>query len=98
LKKILIDLSDEVNITFETQIPFTSGIALVFLISALLTISAIIVSALRESEDVGRNSEQPENNKFSLLFLQHKFLLLPCVKGFTHDNLCVAWEPEEHRV
>jgi hypothetical protein len=62
MKKILIDLPDDLNITFKTQITFTSGIAFVFLISALLTIPAIIVSALRGSEDVGRNSEQPENN------------------------------------
>jgi hypothetical protein len=44
----------------DTQVTFTSGIASVFLISALLTIPAIIVSALRGSEDVGRNTEQAE--------------------------------------
>ena len=49
------------NMPLATQVTLTNGIALVFLISALLTIPAIIVSALRGSEDVGRNSEQPGN-------------------------------------
>jgi MFS family permease len=49
------------NMPMETQVTFTNGIAFVFLISALLTVPAIIVSALRGSEDVGRNTEQPEN-------------------------------------
>ena len=48
------------NMPMDTQVTFTSGIALVFLISALLTIPAIIVSALRGSEDVGRNNERAE--------------------------------------
>jgi EmrB/QacA subfamily drug resistance transporter len=48
------------NMPMDTQVTFTSGIASVFLISALLTIPAIIVSALRGSEDVGRNTEQAE--------------------------------------
>lgn len=49
------------NMPLAIQVTFTNGIALVFLISALLTIPAIIVSALRGSEDVGRNSVQPGN-------------------------------------
>jgi hypothetical protein len=48
------------NIPMETQIMFTNGIAFVFLISSLLTIPAIIVSALRGSEDVGRYNEKAE--------------------------------------
>jgi hypothetical protein len=46
----------------ETQITFTHGIAFVLLISSLLTVPAIIVSALRGSEDVGRHKERAEKN------------------------------------
>jgi uncharacterized membrane protein len=50
------------NMPMDTQVTFTRGIASVFLISALLTIPAIIVSALRGSEDVGRNSGPAEES------------------------------------
>jgi EmrB/QacA subfamily drug resistance transporter len=49
------------NLPIETQIVFTDGIGFVLLISSLLTIPAIIVSALRGSEDVGRHKERTEN-------------------------------------
>lgn len=49
------------NMPVETQITFTQGIAFIFFISSLLTVPAIIVSALRGSEDVGRHKEQGEH-------------------------------------
>jgi MFS family permease len=50
------------NMPMATQITFTHGIAFVLLISSLLTIPAIIVSALRGSEDVGRHKERTDRN------------------------------------
>lgn len=49
------------NMPVETQITFTQGIAFVLVISSLLTVPAIIVSALRGIEDVGRDRERTEN-------------------------------------
>ncbi len=46
------------NMPIDTQIAFTSGIAFVFFISSVLTVPATIVSAMRGSDDVGRNREQ----------------------------------------
>ncbi|MFA5347990.1 MAG: MFS transporter [Methanoregula sp.] len=46
------------NMPMETQITFTHGIAFVLLISSLLTIPAIIVSALRGSEDADTKRRQ----------------------------------------
>jgi hypothetical protein len=46
------------NMPIDTQITFTTGIAFVFFISSVLTVPAIIVSAMRGSEDVGRSREQ----------------------------------------
>jgi MFS family permease len=48
------------NMPMDTQIMFTNGIAFAFVISALLTIPAIIVSALRGRDDVGMNREEKE--------------------------------------
>jgi len=50
------------NMPMETQITFTHGIAFVLLISSLLTVPAIIVSALRGSEDAGRHKERIDRN------------------------------------
>ena len=50
------------NMPMETQITFTHGIAFVLLISSLLTVPAIIVSALRGSEDAGRHKERTDRN------------------------------------
>lgn len=49
------------NMPVDTQITFTQGIAFVFFISAALTLPAIVVSALRGSEDVGRQKEMAGN-------------------------------------
>jgi MFS family permease len=46
------------SMPIDTQITFTTGIAFVFFISSVLTVPAIIVSAMRGSEDVGRSREQ----------------------------------------
>lgn len=43
------------NMPMDTQINFTSGIAFIFVISSILTVPAIIVSALRGRDDAGRN-------------------------------------------
>jgi MFS family permease len=45
------------NMPMDKQITFTNGIAFVFVISSLLTVPAIIVSALRGRDDAGRNRE-----------------------------------------
>ena len=50
------------NMPMEMQITFTHGIAFVLLISSLLTVPAIIVSALRGSEDAGRHKERAEKS------------------------------------
>jgi EmrB/QacA subfamily drug resistance transporter len=50
------------NMPMETQITFTHGIAFTLLISSLLTVPAIIVSALRGSEDAGRHKERINRN------------------------------------
>jgi len=49
------------NMPVDTQITFTQGIAFVFFISAALTLPEIVVSALRGSEDVGRQKEMAGN-------------------------------------
>ncbi len=45
------------NMPMDTQVTFTNGIAFVFVISSVLTVPAIIVSALRGRDDAGRNME-----------------------------------------
>ena len=50
------------NMPMETQITFTHGIAFVLFISSLLTVPAIIISALRGSEDAGRHKERTDRN------------------------------------
>ncbi|WAI01558.1 DHA2 family efflux MFS transporter permease subunit [Methanogenium organophilum] len=45
------------NMPMDTQILFTDGIAFVFIISAILTIPAVIVSAMRGKDDVRVNIE-----------------------------------------
>jgi EmrB/QacA subfamily drug resistance transporter len=54
------------NMPIETQITFTHGIAFVLFISSLLTVPAIIVSALRGSEDAGRDKERKNGNSIPL--------------------------------
>jgi len=49
------------NMPVDTQITFTQGIAFVFFISAALTLPAIVGSAMRGSEDVGRQKEMAGN-------------------------------------
>jgi len=46
------------NLPVATQIQFTSAIALVFRLSVLLTVPAIIISALRGTDDANRSRAQ----------------------------------------
>ncbi|MDD4127932.1 MAG: MFS transporter, partial [Methanomicrobium sp.] len=45
------------NMPMDTQIAFTDGVAFVFIISSLLTVPAIIVSAMRGRDDEGTDKE-----------------------------------------
>jgi len=47
------------NMPMDTQIAFTDVVAFVFIISSLLTVPAIIVSAMRGRDDAGRDREIP---------------------------------------